>query len=82
MGDPAKGIYEKFKVERTDGKSEPGEKHYFCKYFVLDLKHDKHARAALMAYAESCKKTYPLLSQDLFKIADEMLDNDCCHFQE
>jgi hypothetical protein len=82
MDDANRGLYEKYTVKRTDGKSEPGEKHYLCSYFVLDLKHDKHARKALLAYAESCKKEYPALSQDLYKIADEMLDNDCCHFQD
>ena len=74
MGDPSRGIYEKFDVKRTDGKSEPGEKHYQCKYFVLDLKHDKHATTALRAYAASCKKDYPLLSIDLYKIVDELME--------
>ena len=74
MGDPSRGIYDKFLVKRTDGKSEAGEKHYQCKYFVLDLKHDKHATAALRAYAESCKKEYPLLARDLWKVVDELYE--------
>ncbi len=65
MGDKTKGLYEKFTVTRTDGKSGPGAKHEGCKYFVLDLIHDKHAVAAIYAYAESCKNEYPLLSKDL-----------------
>ena len=65
MGDKTKGLYEKFTVTRTDGKSEPGEKHEGCKYFVLDLIHDKHAVAAISAYANSCENEYPLLSKDL-----------------
>jgi hypothetical protein len=74
MDDSDRGLYDKYVVKRTDGKSEAGEKHFLCPYFVLDLKHDKHARKALMAYAESCRKEYPALSNDLYRIADEMLD--------
>lgn len=59
------GLYEKFKVERTDGQSEPGEKHHGCEYFVLDLDHDPHAIPALKAYAESCLDDYPQLAHDL-----------------
>lgn len=65
MGDPTRGVYEKFYIERTDGKSDPGEKHDACEYFVLDLDHDKHAVAALEAYAASCEAEYPLLAKDL-----------------
>jgi hypothetical protein len=65
MGDPTRGLYEKFVVKRTDGKSEPGGKHEHCHYFVLDLDHDPHAKAALKAYAKSCRKQYPLLARDL-----------------
>lgn len=35
--DKKRGLYSKFKVERTDGSSAPGEKHDACEYFVLDL---------------------------------------------
>ena len=65
MGDREIGLYNKFQIERVDGSSREGEKHYMCKYFVLDLNHDKHARAAIAAYAESCKDEYPELSKDL-----------------
>lgn len=65
MSDKTKGLYNKFRVERMDGSSQPGGKHDGCEYFVLDLTHDPHAKAALLAYAESCKAEYPLLSQDL-----------------
>jgi hypothetical protein len=67
MGDPTRGLYGKFYVERTDGRSAPGEKHHGCEYFILDLDHDKHAVAALEAYAKSCKAEYPLLAEDLEK---------------
>ena len=59
------GLYNKFTVTRTDGKSEPGEKHDGCDYFVLDLTHDPHAIPALVAYAASCETDYPLLARDL-----------------
>ncbi len=67
MGDATQGLYRKFKVERTDGKSEPGEKHHDCDYFVLDMDHDEHARAAIEGYVKSLEdaEEYPLLARDL-----------------
>lgn len=65
MGDPTRGLYGKFLVERVDGSSAPGGKHDGCDYFVLDITHDKFAKAALVAYAEACKEEYPLLAADL-----------------
>ena len=65
MGDKKRGVYNKFEVTRTDGGSRPGKKHHRCEYFVLDLTHDKHAEAALRAYADSCANEYPLLASDL-----------------
>lgn len=65
MGDKTKGLYRKFEVRRVDGNSEPGRKHHGCEYFVLDVTHDKHAEAAILAYVESCKSEYPLLAADL-----------------
>jgi hypothetical protein len=61
----AVGLYAKFRVERTDGRSAPGQKHDGCRYFVLDLTHDPHAPAAMRAYIESCRAEYPLLAADL-----------------
>lgn len=65
MGDKSKELYGKFVVQRTDGKDAPGEKHHDCRYFVLDVDHDPHAKAALEAYATSCEAEYPLLAADL-----------------
>jgi len=65
MGDKTRGLYGKFDIKRTDGKSEPGQKHDGCDYFVLDLTHDPFAFQALMAYAVACDKEYPLLAADL-----------------
>lgn len=59
------GLYSKFDVRRVDGSSEPGGKHHDCEYFVLDMTHNQHARAALRAYADACASTHPELSADL-----------------
>ena len=69
MGDKTRGIYGKFRVERVDGKSAAGQKHESCEYFVLDLTHDPHAYAAIVAYADSCRVEYPLLAEDLKEMA-------------
>ena len=65
MGNRTRGIYSKFKVERTDGATSEGGKHHLCAHFVLDLNCDKHAIPALKAYMESCKEEYPVLYEDL-----------------
>ena len=65
MSDKTTGLYNKFIVERADGSSEIGAKHYGCEYFVLDLAHDKFAPAALFTYADHCETEFPLLARDL-----------------
>ena len=65
MKDKNTGIYDKFTVARTDGKSAPGKKHEGCRYFVLDLDHDPFALPAIEAYSLACKDTYPTLAEDL-----------------
>lgn len=67
MGDTTRGLYEKFIISRTDGTSDPGEKHDGCDYFVLDLTHDKHALPALETYLASLRVEgkYLLLIADL-----------------
>ena len=67
MDDTIKGLYQKYKVERIN--DEEG-KHKDCNYFVLDMVHDKHARAAVVAYAASCRHDYPQLADDLFILAE------------
>jgi hypothetical protein len=59
------GLYGKFRIERTDGSSAPGGKHHDCDYFVLDVTHDKHAKAALAAYADAAEATHPQLAADM-----------------
>jgi len=63
-----KGLYNKFIVARTDGKSEPGGKHEHCHYFVLDVDHDPGAVPALEAYSKWARdKGYLTLADDLDK---------------
>ena len=70
-----KGLYNKFIVKRTDGTDCVGGKHEHCNYFVLDCSHDIHAKAAIIAYANSCKESLPILSKDLQILADLMESN-------
>lgn len=63
------GIYHKYNVSRVDGQDGPTGRHFGCKLFVLDLDHDKHARAAAAAYAESCRDDFPVLSRELRALA-------------
>ncbi len=67
--DTARGLYNKFVVTRTDGRSAPGEKHEGCQYFILDVTHDPFAGAALRAYADQCETHYPQLAKDLRQLA-------------
>lgn len=68
MGDKTRGLYGKFIITRTDGQSDPGEKHDGCEYFVLDLTHDLHAIPAIKSYALSCQDEYGMLALDLMRI--------------
>ena len=72
------GVYNKYHVQRTDGRDVAGEKHESCAYFVLDLTHDPHAVPALRAYAESCRKTHPQLAIDIWETvgSDPEADQD------
>lgn len=60
-----RGLYGKFRVERADGRSAPGERHDGCDYFVLDMTHDPYALRAIRAYADGCAVTHPRLAADL-----------------
>ena len=72
VSDKTRGVYAKYRVTRTDGSSENGGKHASCRFFVLDLDHDPHARAALAAYAASCAETHPELASELDYTCDQM----------
>ena len=60
--DQKQGLRRKYAVKRLKDKS---GKHKNCKYFVLDLDHDKFARVALEAYAIACDEEFPLLAEDI-----------------
>jgi hypothetical protein len=64
-GDKTRGLYRRYRVERTDGSSAAGGKHEHCDYFVLDLSHDRFALNALIAYESVCRDDYPELARDL-----------------
>ena len=49
-----RGIYHKYRVERTDGADDGN-----ADYFILCLNGDAHARNAALAYAESVKDENP-----------------------
>ena len=68
MGDKTRGLYDKFRVKRTDGSSKTGGKHHGCPYFVLDLVHDPYSVQAVNAYADACAAEYPHLADDLRKM--------------
>ncbi|KAF1043466.1 DUF3310 domain-containing protein [Xylophilus sp.] len=68
--DPSKpaenqGLFHKFEVRRVDGSDAPGGKHHGCVYFVLDIDHDPYAVPAVLAYADACEATHPLLAENL-----------------
>lgn len=74
MPQHTRGLYDKFRVERTDGRSAPGEKHAGCEYFALDLTHDPYALAAIAAYSNACALDYPQLAEDLNEKIQTMVD--------
>ncbi len=59
------GVYRKFDVRRTDCSDQPGGKHHGCEYFVLDVTHDPHAKAALQKYADECESSHMTLAADM-----------------
>ena len=53
-----KGLYAKYKVEKTDGTPTDTD----AQYFVLRLDTDSHARFAMQAYARSIRSQNPVLA--------------------
>lgn len=71
-GEQHVGLYQKYKpLERMDGSSDPGKKHDGCRYFPLDMTHDRFARPALQAYADACEMTHPVLAKELREILED-----------
>lgn len=50
----------KFIVAREDGAFHPD-----ARYFVLNYATDPYARTALVAYADACENTHPVLAREL-----------------
>lgn len=65
--DEPKGLYGKYRIEKADG-SEVDPR---AVYFTLRLDTDKHARAAIQAYIESCRDEEPELARDLERVLRE-----------
>jgi hypothetical protein len=73
MDNKERGLYGKFIIERTDGKSAAGEKHDGCQYFVLDLTHDPLAYNAARVYAKNAMKAgYTELAHDLIVLINRL----------
>ena len=70
--DHARGLYQKYSVNRTDGRDRAGDKHDGCEYYVLDLSHDPYAYRAIVAYARACALTHPQLCDDLLEKAKKI----------
>jgi hypothetical protein len=69
----ARGLYDKYRVERVDGRDGEGDRHFDCEYFVLDLTHDAAAIPAIVAYADAVAATQPYLRRDLLNKAYRLL---------
>lgn len=68
----SQGLLNKFSVHRQDLRDAPGGDRQDAQYFVLDCTYDPHARAALLAYADSCQAEYPFLAADLRILGDKI----------
>lgn len=60
--DRERGLYQKYRVERLNDAT---GKHRVCRYYVLDLTHDRFSAVALRAYAGACASEYPALARAL-----------------
>lgn len=63
-----RGLYGKYKVEKSDGSPLDPK----AIYFTLRIDTDPHARAAIRAYIESCRAENPELAGDLERILAEV----------
>jgi hypothetical protein len=62
--DTERGLYPKYELHRIN-EDRSHRFHVFTPFFVLRYDTDPHARAALVAYAESCRNEYPQLADEL-----------------
>lgn len=63
-----RGIYGKYRVEKSDGSPVDPK----AVYFTLRLDTDPHARAAVRAYAASCQAENPDLAADLINLLEDL----------
>jgi hypothetical protein len=63
-----KGLYGKYRIEKTDGSAVDPK----AVYFTLRLDTDRHARRAIQAYVESCREEQPELARDLEKLIEKL----------
>lgn len=64
-----KGLYGKYKIEKTDGSPVDPK----AIYFTLRLDTDPYARKAIRAYIEACREEQPELARDLEKVMGELV---------
>ena len=66
------GLYNKFKIEKTDGTPIDED----AEYFVLNIAHDQHAAVAIYAYALSVREENAQLAYDLLSYFSEHWGED------
>lgn len=71
-----RGLYTKYRVQREDGRDNPGGDREHARYFVLDYVHDPFARAAVQAYIEACYDQHSSLARDLNR---ELRETELAH---
>lgn len=64
-----RGLHSKYEVRKVE---DPTSKHDDCRFFVLDIDHDVHARRALRLYAAAVGFQNPELFHDLHRLLDEV----------
>src|SRR5262249_19614136 len=69
-----RGYYEKFNVQRNDGRDQPGGDREGAMYFTLDLVNDPYALTAMRSYLEAAKGELPFLVDDLQQMFPELRD--------
>lgn len=65
--DDKKGLYGKYRVEKSDGSRMDPK----AVYFTLRIDTDPYARAAVRAYIEACRAEQPELAGDLERVLKE-----------
>lgn len=65
--EPSQGLYNKYKVEKTDGSPVSPD----AQYLVLRLDTDMAAREAALCYASAIAVTMPQLAVDIFAWVDQ-----------